>query len=84
MVEDEKFAEARPPGRNWAVAGVVVGVLAFVVLPFLLGPLGILFGLVGFAKGARRLGKIAMGISIFSLVLGSVLFVLLQNLVNVG
>ena len=84
MTEEGEAAQARPPGRNWALAGVVVGALAFAVLPFFLGPLGVLFGLVGFAKGARRLGKIAMGVSVFSLVLGSVLFVLLQNLMNAG
>ena len=83
-VPEEESSSNRPPGRNWAVAGVVVGALAFVVLPFLLGPLGILFGLIGFAKGARKLGKIAVGVSVFSLVLGSALFVLLQSLVNLG
>lgn len=70
------------PGRKWAISGIVVGVLSFVLVPVFLGPLGILFGLIGFVKGARKLGTIAMGISVFSLVLGSILYVLLQNLVN--
>lgn len=78
----DRELSGRPPGRNWAIAGIIVGALAFVFLPFFLGPLGILFGLIGFAKGARRLGKIAMGVSVFSLILGSILYVLLQNLVN--
>ncbi|MGB3632413.1 MAG: hypothetical protein WA982_00080 [Rubrobacteraceae bacterium] len=79
---DESRPEDQRPGRNWAVAGIVFGVLAFILVPIFMGPLGILFGLIGFAKGARRLGKIAMGISVFSLVLGSVLYILLQNLMN--
>ena len=79
---DEESFSNRPPGRNWAVAGIVSGVLAFVLVPILLGPLGILLGLVGYTKGARRLGKIAIGVSVFSLVLGAVLYILLQDLVN--
>ncbi|CAN5669929.1 hypothetical protein BH24ACT22_BH24ACT22_12250 [soil metagenome] len=70
------------PGRNWAISGIVVGVLAFILVPVFLGPLGILFGLIGFMKGARTLGKIAMVVSVFSLVLGSILYILLQNLAN--
>ena len=79
---DEEAPDNRTAGRNWAIAGVIFGALAFVLIPFLLGPLGILFGLVGYAKGARRSGKVAMGVSIFSLVLGNILYVLLRNLVN--
>lgn len=78
----EEPLENRRPGRNWAVAGVIFGSLAFVLIPFLFGTLGILFGAVGFLKGARRLGKIAIGVSILSLVLGTILYVLLLNLIN--
>lgn len=81
---EKEATEVRPPGRNWAVAGVVVGVLAFVLLPPIFGTLGIVFGLIGFAKGAQRLGKIAIGVSVFSLVLGSILYVLLRSLMNAG
>ena len=64
------------------MAGIAAGALAFVLIPFFLGPLGILFGLVGFMKGARRQGKIAMGVSVFSLVFGTILYVLFRGLVR--
>lgn len=73
----------RPPGRGWAVTGIVSGVLAFVLIPPLFGALGILFGFVGRAKGDRRLGRIAIIVSIFSLVLGSILYAVFRNLMNV-
>ena len=76
--------ETHRPGRNWAVAGIVSGVLSLVILPVFLGPLGILFGFIGYVRGARRLGKVAVGVSIFSLVLGSILYVLLRNLMGAG
>lgn len=78
---EEKISENRIPGQGWAVAGIVAGALAFVLIPPLLGVLGIVFGLIGYARGARRMGKIAVGVSIFSLVLGSVLYVLLSDLI---
>ncbi len=82
MVESGEAGAGRPPGRNWAVTGIVAGALAFVLVPFFLGPLGILFGLIGFTKGARRQGKIAMGVSVFSLVFGTILYVLFRGLVR--
>lgn len=87
MAEDPRPASGReaPPsgaGRNWAVAGIVAGALSLVLAPVLLGPVGMLFGAVGYVKGARRLGVIAVVVSILSLVLGSVLYVVLQNLTN--
>lgn len=79
---EEKDPYKRSPGRSWAIAGIILGALAFVLVPFLLGPLGIVLGLIGFSKGARNLGAVAVGISIFSLVLGTILYILLQSLLN--
>jgi hypothetical protein len=80
--EPEKELSGRPPGHNWAVAGIVVGALAFVLIPVLLGPMGMAFGLVGYVKGARRLGLIAIVVSIFTLILGTVLSVILVSMMN--
>ena len=77
-----EVTEVRTPGRNWAVAGITSGALAFVFVPVFLGPLGILFGVIGLSKGARKLGKIAIAVSVSSLVVGSAIYVLLQNLMN--
>ncbi len=79
---DEVPPSGRLPGHNWAVAGIVVGALAFVLIPVLLGPLGMVFGLVGYVKGARRLGAIAIVVSIFSLILGTILSVILVSMMN--
>ena len=70
---------ARRPGRGWAIAGIVSGVLALGILPIVLGPLGILLGIVGYAKGSRRMGVVAIVAGALGLVIGLVLtFVLLS------
>ncbi|MGH3145761.1 MAG: hypothetical protein ACRDTR_08160 [Rubrobacter sp.] len=67
----ENATPGRHRGRTWSVAGIVCGVLP---LPGLLvgvttllslgtlGLLGILLGVVGYARGARRLGSAAMAV----------------------
>jgi hypothetical protein len=80
--EPDREVSGRPPGHNWAVAGIVVGALAFVLIPMLLGPMGMVFGLVGYVKGARRLGLIAIVVSIFTLILGTILSVILVSMMN--
>ena len=70
---------ARRQGRGWAIAGIVSGVLALRILPIVLGPLGILLGIVGYAKGSRRTGVVAIVAGALGLVIGLVLtFVLLS------
>lgn len=74
--------DGRRPGHNWAVAGIVVGALAFVLIPTLLGPMGMIFGAVGYFKGARRLGMTAIVVSILSLILGVILSSILVSMMN--
>ncbi len=64
---------APQPGRNWAIAGIISGALALILIPILFGPLGMVLGAVGLTRGARRLGAIAIGVSVASLVLGLIL-----------
>ena len=60
-------------GRNLAIAGIVCGAVSFLVLPILLGPLGILLGILGLVRGERRLGAIAIVVSVLGLVVGFIL-----------
>lgn len=57
------FPEDRPTrgrGRNLAIAGIVSGAVSFLVIPILFGPLGVLLGILGLARGERRLGTVAV------------------------
>lgn len=64
---------ARGRGRNLAIAGIVCGAVAFLVIPILFGPLGVLLGILGLARGERRLGTVAIVVSVLGLVVGFVL-----------
>ena len=68
--------EDRPAGgrgRNLAIAGIVSGAISFLIIPILFGPLGILLGILGLARGERRLGTIALVVSVVGLVVGFIL-----------
>lgn len=64
---------ARGRGRNLAIAGIVSGAVSFLVVPILFGPLGVLLGIFGLARGERRLGTIAIVMSVLGLVVGFIL-----------
>ena len=78
----ENAAPGRPRGRGWSIAGIVSGVLAIFLVPVLLGPLGVVFGIVGFARGDRGLGIAAIIVSILGFVIGLAVGVLLLSLMN--
>lgn len=60
------------PAKGFAVAGLVCGLVAFLLLPIVLGPLGIIFGAVSWSKG-NKLGMAATIVSICGLVIGMIL-----------
>ena len=69
------FPEDRPTrgrGRNLAIAGIVSGAVSFLVIPILFGLL-VLLGILGIARGERRLGTIAIVVSVLRLVVGFIL-----------
>ena len=78
----ENATPGRPRGRGWSIAGIISGVLAIVIVPVLLGPLGLVFGIVGFARGDRGLGITAIIVSFLGLVIGLVVGLVLLSLMN--
>jgi hypothetical protein len=60
---------ASPGGRGLSIAAFISGGLALLLLPFILGPLGMIFGFVAKSKG-DRIGKWAGLMSIATTVLG--------------
>ena len=56
-------------GRGFSIAAFVCGGAALLLFPFILGPLGVIFGFVANAKG-DRIGKWAGLMSIATTVLG--------------
>jgi hypothetical protein len=73
---------SRRSGRGWSIAGLVCGIIAFLIVPILFGPLGIIFGFLGYRGGDRRLGTIAMIVSAVGLVVGLVIGALLLVLLG--
>lgn len=49
------------------------------ILPILLGPLGVVLGIVGYVKGSRRTGIAAIVAGVLGLVLGIILTALLLS-----
>jgi len=63
---------AQNRGRGFSIAAFICGGLALLFLPIILGPLGIIFGFVGSAKG-DNIGKWAGILSIGTTVVGMAL-----------
>ena len=78
----ENATPGRPRGRGWSIAGIISGVLAIFLLPIVLGPSGVVFGIVGLVRGDRGLGITAVVVGVLGLVIGLVVGVLLLSLTN--
>lgn len=66
------------PGRGLGIAGLVCGIVAFLLLPIVLGPLGIIFGAVSWSKG-NKIGMAATIVSICGLIVGMILGYVVWN-----
>ncbi len=49
-------ARATNAGRTFTIIGAVLGALAILILPIILGPAGAILGFVGYSKGDKPLG----------------------------
>ena len=78
----ENAMPGHPKGRGWSIADIVSGVLAVFLVPILLGPLGVVFGIVGMVRGDRSLGIAAVIVGVMGLVIGLVVGALLLSLTN--
>jgi hypothetical protein len=77
--QTQEPAPTRNAGRGWSIAGIVCGVIAVLIIPILFGPLGIIFGIVGYRKGDQKVGRIAIVVAAVGLVLGIIVGALLLN-----
>ena len=66
ITEDEDGAEVKERS-GWAVAGVALAVLSLFFLPYILAPIGIILGYLGYREGDRSLGLWAMGLGAIGL-----------------
>ena len=69
---------ASKPGRVLSIIGAVLGVIAILFLPIIVGPIGAILGFVGYSKGDKPLG-LYVGIgcivtTIIGMVLGAIVF----------
>jgi hypothetical protein len=63
----------RNQGRPFTITGFVLAAVAVFIVPIILGPLGAIFGGIGYARGDRRLGLWAVVAGIVATILGLVL-----------
>ena len=63
---------ASSSGRTLGILSIVFGAIAFLFLPIVLGPAGIVCGALSMRRG-ERLGKIGLAVSIAGLVIGLIL-----------
>ena len=63
----------RNQGRPFTIVGFILAAVAVFVVPIILGPLGAVFGGVGYARGDRRLGLWAVAAGVVGTILGIVL-----------
>ena len=72
------YGVGAPTGREkqgLAIAGLVCGIIAFLLLPVVLGPLGIIFGAVSWRAG-NKLGLTALIVSVIALPVGMLIGIL--------
>ncbi len=62
-------AQGAKPKQGMAIAGLVCGIIAFLLLPPVFGVLGIVFGAISW-KAGNKLGMAATIVSIVGLVVG--------------
>ena len=63
---------AAKPAQGLAIAGLVCGIIAFLIVPPLFGILGIVFGGVSWSKG-NKLGRVATFVAIAGLIIGMII-----------
>ena len=68
------FAPPRPtsPGSTFSVVGIICGAIAFLLLPIVFGPVGLIFGAVAKSKGEEK-AVVALVVSGLGLVVGMML-----------
>lgn len=70
---DQQQSTSDKAGRGWAIVGILCGILAFGFAPVILGPVGIILGIIGRRKGDNALGLSAIIISAVGLAVGLVI-----------
>jgi len=73
---------ANYPGRIFTILGAVSGVIAIVFIPILFGPIGVILGFVGHAKGDKPLGMYVGIASIVTTIVGMALGAWVWNEMN--
>lgn len=63
---------ARATGNSFSIAGIICGGIAFLFLPIILGPAGLVLGAVGKSKGEDK-AVLALIVSGLGLVIGMIL-----------
>lgn len=61
-------------GMGWGITGITLAILSFFLWPYLLAPLGIIFGVVSVSQRAK-IGWWAIGIGVIALVLTTIFMI---------
>jgi hypothetical protein len=68
---DTPVSQTVKPKQGMAIAGLVCGIIAFLILPPVFGVLGIVFGAISW-KAGNKLGMAATIVSIVGLIVGMI------------
>ncbi|WP_339063638.1 hypothetical protein [Tepidibacillus marianensis] len=63
---DDREVETKRSGM--ALTGVILSILSLFILPYLLAPIGIVLGYLGYRSGDQTVGMWAMGIGVVGLI----------------
>jgi hypothetical protein len=69
------------PGQLSAILGVFAAGFAIWILPYIMGPLAIIFGIVAYVKGERR-GLWVIGLAVVCIVLGLIVHALPDEVIG--
>jgi hypothetical protein len=69
------------PGQLAAILGVFAASFAIWILPYILGPIAIIFGIVAMVKGERR-GLWVIGLAVVCIILGLIIHAIPDDVIG--
>lgn len=69
------------PGQLAAILGVFAAGFAIWILPYILGPIAIIFGIVAMVRGERR-GLWVIGLAVVCIILGLIVHAIPDNVIG--
>lgn len=79
VAHQQVTAPATPSGNGFAIASIILGSIAFLFFPVILGPLGIIFGAIAVAR-KQKAAAVGLTLSIIGTVVGMIVGALVTGM----